>query len=211
MNYKSLLYELQQGGYNGSYMPDAVPINVPSNASLYGVNLNTRTIDAPQYLSVLEEHKAETVYFLVDRYYDNMDLSQTVCVIYFVTKDGKGYVYNVPFCDVTTFYGKMIIPWNITGAATRLEGKVKYAINFYLMEDLDINPNDLDTIDWDQVKFKYRLSTKPAESEVLHGLNMEDFANDEDFGFDRNLTQLHTLLSSLNQAVQESVVYWVDA
>lgn len=217
MNYKSLLYELQQGNNNGSYIPDAVAINVPSNASLYNVDLKTRTIEAPQYLSVLNEHRAETVYFLVDRYYDNMDLSQTVCVIYFVTKDGKGYIYYVPFCDVTTFYGKMIIPWNISGAATAFEGKVKYNLSFYLMENIpDINNYDL--FDWANAKFKYRLTTKPAESEVLHGLPLETVANDADFGFSlENLNQTHTLLASIQdkintayEAIEDSIVYWTD-
>jgi len=72
MNYKSLLYEIQNAS---SASPTSDVIIVPSNARIYNVDLNTRIIDAPEYLSVQHEHYAETVYFLVDRYYDSMDLA----------------------------------------------------------------------------------------------------------------------------------------
>ena len=50
MTYKKLLFTL--AGQDGSSNPDAIKINVPTTADLYYVNLNTRTIDAPRYLSV---------------------------------------------------------------------------------------------------------------------------------------------------------------
>jgi len=51
MNYKSLLYDIQQENTN-NMGPTADTIIVPSNKRLYNVNLNTREIDAPEYLSV---------------------------------------------------------------------------------------------------------------------------------------------------------------
>jgi hypothetical protein len=78
MNYKSLLSEINNAAM-ASTLVDAIV--VPSNKQLYNVDLNTRKIEAPEVLSIQSEHYAETVYFLVDRFYDNMDLAQTNCVI----------------------------------------------------------------------------------------------------------------------------------
>lgn len=207
MIYKNLLYELSKGK-NGSATPDAIQINVPSNAQFYTVDLSTRTIDAPKYLSVQQEHRAETVYFLIDRYYDNVDLSKTTCVVNFINADNQGYVYFVPYCDVYLFDGKIILPWNISGAATAKPGIVRYSLMFYRMEDLPA-AEDLDTAE-DLGKITYRLTTQMAQSEVMYGLDIEEVAKDEDFGFTSSLEQLHALLASITQSYQEAFVYWTD-
>jgi hypothetical protein len=56
-------------------------ILLPSDENVYEIDLNKRTINAPDFLSVKEDHAAETIYFLVDRFYDNMDLSTAACII----------------------------------------------------------------------------------------------------------------------------------
>jgi hypothetical protein len=56
-------------------------ILLPSDENVYEIDLNKRTIKAPDFLSVKEDHAAETIYFLVDRFYDNMDLSTAACII----------------------------------------------------------------------------------------------------------------------------------
>jgi hypothetical protein len=38
-------------------------------------------VEAPPVLGVKKDHYAETLYFSVDRYYDNMDLASTTCLI----------------------------------------------------------------------------------------------------------------------------------
>jgi hypothetical protein len=48
---------------------------------VYDIDLKTRTITPPSLLSVSKDHKAETIYFSIDRYHDYMDLSNTTCVI----------------------------------------------------------------------------------------------------------------------------------
>ena len=212
MIYKNLLYELSKG-QNGSSTPDAVEINVPSNARFYQVDLATRTIDAPKYLSVQQEHRAETVYFLVDRYYDNVDLSQTTCIVNFINADNQAYIYYVPFCDVYLFDGKMILPWNISGAATAKPGKVQYSLTFYRMENI-VNPSDLDITE-NLGKLTYKLSTQMAQSEVMYGLNLEDLIvledqNDENYDYTNDLKLLQTILASIGQSYEEAVVYWTD-
>jgi hypothetical protein len=55
MNYKNLLYEIQKVNSLG---PTADQLTIPKEAQLYEVDLNTRTIKAPSFLSVESEHKA---------------------------------------------------------------------------------------------------------------------------------------------------------
>ena len=121
--------------------------------NMYEVNLSTREINSPKFLSINAEHKAEVVYFVMDRFYDYMDLINTTCVIQYIAPDNKPYVYVVPFYDIYTFrhLNKMIIPWNIDGAATQTSGLVKYSIRFYKLSGEGSN-----------AELVYNLNTLPA-------------------------------------------------
>ena len=110
MNYKSLLSEISNAVSASSVVDKLI---VPSNKQLYTIDLETREVEAPEILSIQSEHYAETVYFLVDRYYDNMDLAQTNCVVQYAIGDNS-YVYAVPFCDISTYEDKIIIPWTVS-------------------------------------------------------------------------------------------------
>jgi hypothetical protein len=54
---------------------------LPFADTIYNVDMKTRVIDSPTFLSVLKDHKAESIYFSVPRYLDYMDLSETACII----------------------------------------------------------------------------------------------------------------------------------
>ena len=122
-------------------------------------------------------------------------------------------MYYVPYCDVYTYYGKIILPWNITGAATRTAGKIQYFITFFRMEPRDISEEEEEEND-ELYKFTYRLNTLPATSEVLVGLDLHRIAtadfDDQSYGFDDSFEQLHTLLASLQESIEDSVLYWID-
>lgn len=145
-----------------------VALLLPSTETIYEVDLNTRTISAPEFLSLETDHYAETIFFKVDRYFDNMDLTSTVCLIQYenknaVKEDGSpagGYAYLVPFYDVEYLKeeNKMLIPWAIGGPATAAAGDVVFAIRFYQLGD----NNEL----------IYNLNTIPATSKILHGMNV---------------------------------------
>lgn len=220
MNYKELLYEIQNASIQG---PTVDTIIVPSNILLYNINLDTREIDAPEYLSVQHEHYAETVYFVVDRFYDNMDLAQTTCVVQYVTPDNDSYVYAVPFCDTVTYSGgirdedgkmidehpKIIIPWCISGSATKLSGTVKYIVRFYKIDDKSISLDENNHIDFDQVKFSYSLSTKPASSKVMYGLPIDGILDEEDYHLDSDI-RFYEFLNVISQMVDNATIYWID-
>lgn len=206
MNYKSLLYEIQKAS-SSQKGPTADTIIVPSNIRLYKIDLNTREIDAPEYLSVQHEHYAETVYFLVDRYYDNMDLAQTTCIVQYVTNN-QSYVYAVPFCDVTTYPDKIIIPWCISGSATEYAGIVKYLLRFYCM-DMPSTEGESE-YDPSQAQFSYSLSTLVAQSRVMYGLPVENVLDEPEYHVDTN-NRFYELLRSIGEMVDNSTLYWNEA
>ena len=205
MNYKSLLYEIQNASTQG---PTVDTIIVPSNILLYNIHLDTREIDAPEYLSVQHEHYAETVYFVVDRYYDNMDLAQTTCVVQYVTPDEESYIYAVPFCDTITFPDKIIIPWCISGSATSLSGTVKYVVRFYKIDEQSVIGEN-NEYDPSGAEFSYSLSTKPASSKVMYGLPIEGILDEENYHIETN-NRFYEFLNVVNQMVDNATLYWTD-
>lgn len=142
---------------------------LPSSEKVYNIDLKTRQIETPEYLSVEHDHKSETVYFKVDRFFDYMDLSQTVCIVQYVTADNKARIYAVPFYDVTSYADeeKMLIPWCIDGGATAVAGTVQYSIRFYKVDEVG-------------QQFLYNLNTRPSKSKVLYGMDVQDINDDYD-------------------------------
>lgn len=148
------LYELQKQN---------APSNVflPFAHNIYDIDLSTRKINGPEFISARRDHKSEIIYFKIDRYFDYMDLSNTICVIeYIVPGDTKRvpHIYIVPFYDTSKFVseGKMIFPWSVGGAATSREGTIEYAIRFYRIDGEGENR-----------KLVYNLNTLPAKSKIL--------------------------------------------
>lgn len=163
--------------------------------NMYEVDLSTREIKSPKYLSVTADHKAEVVYFVFDRYFDYMDLSNTTCVIQYIAPNGSPYVYVVPFYDIYTFrhLNKMIIPWNIDGAATQQKGELRYSIRFY-----KLNGEGKDS------EIVYNLNTLPASSEILEGLDVDPL-NKEEVDFQ---TEAYEYLMSQISQLSRKELYW---
>lgn len=162
--------------------------------TIYDIDLGTREINAPQFLSVSTDHKAETIYFRVKRFHDYMDLSNTICVIQYITPDGKVHLYAVPFYDVVTEKANntMLFPWCVDGAATEYKGDVKFTIRFYRVEELA-----------GEYYLTYNLNTQIATSKVLEGMQVSELSQDFDLsaeGFD--------YLLSLIQNINRDGVYW---
>lgn len=193
MTYKNLLAQIQNAAIQST-----TTVNMPSNKQFYEIDLSSRTINGPATISVQGEHYAETVYFLVDRFYDNMDLAQTNCVVHYVIGD-KSYVYAVPFCDVRSYDGKIIIPWTISMSATQESGTVQYFVRFYLIDDSE-NTED--------PQYIYNLNTRPATSQVLTTLSQEDFVEEDNT---LNLPSYYEeLVSNFNTIANTAAVFWTD-
>ena len=153
------LFALTDGGN-----PPTLAALLPKSESIYNIDLNSRTIEAPEFLSVRYDHNSETVYFIVDRYFDNQDLSDTCCVIQYINAKQEGRFYVVPYYDIVTFAleNKMIVPWCIEGEATKAAGDVTYSIRFF-------------KTDATGKKLTYNLNTLSSTSTVLNGMNILDY------------------------------------
>ena len=88
---------------------------VPASEPKIDIDLDSREITFPEeyksFLSVATDHRAETVYFRVDRYFDGVD--------------------PVIIKDLTSEAGKIIFGWCIGGEATKSAGTIKFSVRFY--------------------------------------------------------------------------------
>lgn len=175
--------------------PSLVELPSATEGNSFDVDLNARIIHGPKHLSVAKDHKAEVIYFVVDRYYDYMDLSTTICLVQYVTPDKEPYVYIVPFYDISSRReeNKLILPWNIDGAATQLKGPVEYSLRFYKIEG-----------EGKDAKLVYNLNTLSTTSEVLHGLDVYPL-NSEKVDFE---TKAYELIMSEISKLQRKTTYW---
>lgn len=179
---------------------------LPSAENIYNVSITTRVIDAPKFLSVEKDHRSETIYFVVDRYADYMDLAQTCCIITYKNKKANvTRIYTVPFYDIFTFQdiNKMLIPWCLDANVAQAAGQVEFAIQFYKIGEIydeETNTNKKAII--------YSLNTLPATSEILDGMevNIEDMSS----SYLLDYTQYQEIQEQIKQLTEQvkDQVYW---
>lgn len=163
--YYSNLYRIQDQN------PPTLALLLPSTERIYNIDLNSRTIEAPEYLSVETDHRAEAIYFKMPRFFDGVDLTSKTTVIQYQNAAGEGHVYVVPFYDVETadrlginegsdVRQTVLFPWLIDHNVAKKAGIVSYNIRFYEMTS--------------EKKILYSMNTLSAESKILHGIDLSD-------------------------------------
>ena len=173
-------------------------ILLPKDEKIYDIDLNTRKISAPTFLSVSKDHEAETIYFKFDRYFDYIDLTTKACVIQYTNANGDSYIYPVPYFDIETFASenKVVIPWCIQGKATEKAGLVKFAVKWYSINE--------------SKKLTYSFNTLVAEGQILQGQNPNEM-NWENDQIDLS-PELAELIQDLEYAYNNNTftLYWRD-
>lgn len=171
--------------------PSIVPLQPDS--IIMNIDLNSRIIEAPEYLSVEEDHLAETVYFRLDRFYDNQDLANTVGIIQYINGKGDGYIYPIPYYDIATEKenNKILFPWCIEGHVTEKSGVINFSIKFYDIENEEV---------------KYILNTLPAKSKVAKGLEVSNIENNPDYS---HLLSIADQLIAEVQNIKRQDLYWI--
>lgn len=201
--YYSLLYTIQDKSNEYKTVHQEPPMRMPENEPTLKVDLNNRTIEAPETLGVQHDHYSETVFFEVDRYYNEVDLWYTTCVVEYENKTTKkSRIYIPPYCDIIEVGegaekdAKLIIPWCISGEATREAGIVEYSLKFYdldLKEDTDLeNPEFVMT---------FLLNLQPTRSKVLKGMGSATIPEDYDVAAD-TLLSIYKLLNAIPKVYQ---------
>ena len=186
-NYEKLVADIETNNYPLNY---AV---VFTDSQIYDIDLNTRVINAPEFLSMERDHHAETIYFRVDRYVDQIDLSTKTCIVRYVNANGDAYMYQVPFYDVTSEAedGKMLFPWCLSGAVTAVPGPVKFSVKFY-----DVDKDG---------KISFSLHTKVAQGKVLFGMDLDQQLA-EDYSLSASAEE--DLRYRINQLTAHNAVFW---
>jgi hypothetical protein len=184
----------------------------PDKKKTYNIDLATRIIDAPAHLSVSRDHESETIYFKIDRFHDYMDLTNTTCVIQYITPDKKAHLYAVPFYDVITdkVNNKVIFPWCVDGNVTKFTGIVEFSVRFYIAESYEeikeVYDEESDTLKEEKslaFRLLYNLTTAPAYSKVLDGMEVSKLESD----FDISASAVDYILGEISKINREGV-YW---
>lgn len=177
---------------------------LPNSENIYNVNINTREVEAPEFLSIEKDLRAETIYFSVDRYADYMDLSETCCVIKYnnANKNQGTRYYPVPFYDIYKFYKqkKMIFPWVLDSTVTNTPGPIEFSINFFKFIDKVTERNDVSK------ELIYNLNTLPATSKVLTSINEKQIASDSEYILKDS--QYYQLLDQIQSVSNLQKLYW---
>jgi len=171
--------------------------------------METRSIKVPRFLSVQFDHNAEVIYFRLPRYYDNMDLATTVCVIQYINADGTTGLYWVPYYDVEHYIQSdedpnlvepvILVPWAINGLATIKAGKVQFNLRFYKLK------KDQET---SKYTYLYNMSTQTAVGEILHGaeLKAEDIEK-----YTEEMTDIASqVYAEIKNSEDRATTYWLD-
>lgn len=187
--YKQALLDIQKG-------VTVVRTTLPSTEPRIPIDLDTRQISIPdefKFLATKKETKAETIYFVCDRYFDDIDLSTKTCVVQWVNTDGKitnRGLYPVTEIDTNSVDGKIVFGWTIQSESTQIAGRIEFAITFYeINEDKTI----------DQSVFEYNLTTLATSSLVLDTLDIWGSTTPPG-----NPTELQVWLNKINSIAQEA-------
>lgn len=187
---------------------------IPFAEDYIEVDWRTRSIGERDVLSTARDHKAESIYFIMDRYWDYMDLSTATCVISYKTypvdpkKQGVTGLYAVPFYDIyshratpgTFEKDRMVIPWCIDGRVTQDEAEVEYAIRFY-------------RVDEEGKKIIYNLNTVPNMGKVLYGLNVQPngLENADDLAGDYDISSsMYEHFTDEIRKLNQQDIFWIE-
>lgn len=222
-SYEDLLYQLQSyKDEKGVSYPRSVEL-IFEDSQVYDVDLNSRLVNTPDFLSVQFDHNAEILYFKCPRFYENVDLASTVCVIeYLNAEHTKGQaktrdsgIFWVPYVDVSHYdvsYDEngekvitpmMYIPWAVGGLATLYPGQVTFTIRFF---NLVKNSKGY--------SYAFNLSTRPKNGEILHGIDLDE---DELSEFSASVDVVSQIYAAIAESeakafekAEAAVLYWKD-
>lgn len=197
------------------------------------INTNTREIVIPdimQNIGVLGDHKAETVWFKMDSYFDResfLDLvpsengtAKMQVVVQYINAMNEPYMYYVDNAYVTyadrleetDATGKpypegqsidtVIFPWELTNEVTKYSGIVRFAIRIYRIEDVDIYDTAGNYVGTEK-KTTYVFNTQQGQFNILNGLNNAD----DTLGSASTLTptQIEEIFSKISEIYTESM------
>lgn len=169
-----------------------------AKAHLINIDWNTRAVTLPSayssYISVLTDHRAETVYFSADRYFDDVDLTTLTISVEFVNAHGEGRIYPVVDYDLSD-PEKIVFGWKLGYEATKYAGDIQFMVHVF-------------SVDPATHKYTYSLNTLPCTARVLKTVEVDNVTGVQDtYGMDAN--EVEDLFGRL-RALEEKAVTWYD-
>lgn len=187
---------------------------IPFDEPTIKVHLNSRVIDIEnseysEFLSMAEDHRAETVYFELDRYFEDVDLFNCTCIVEYINGGGHPRIYPVTLKDIRQGFDengrlteKLILAWNLGSEATLFKGQIQFCITFYRIS-YDVLDNGMIT----NCNLVYALHTTPAIGNILNGMEYDEQQETEITDY-YELSEKH--YKALYAAIEQKNVYWND-
>lgn len=202
--YNELLYAINDPN---NLTDEPIYYRIPADEPIYKIDLEKREIEAPEFLSVLEDHNAEVIWFKVDRFFDDVDLYGATCWIQYINALKEEYVaVTIPKVIEDNDHSVLYIPWPINNAVAKAAGNVNFSFQFYKMgEDKNVY---------------FSLHTKPATSKILHGLHVDpakfiEDGNVDDSQINPQYSEFLRMYQELTQAYstlsKDYELYWIEA
>jgi len=201
-NYAALLARISDTVINANLRKNLASIN------LFKIDLDAREIIAPadylDFIGVVGEHRAETITFQVDRYYEDVDLADMCIVVEYVNAQGEGRVAPILVRDFITFDNQILFDWVIDSDFYKEPGIVEFDVRFFMIGDsLDPDGNRA---------LVYSLRTKPFTSRILDTLPLDltEFQEEYESQFASELDQLIGMRDALQSAIDNKKFFWKD-
>lgn len=168
-----------------------------------------QTLDGRNFLAMEKDHRSQTIYFVVDRYFEDVDLLNCTCIIEYINAGNHARVYPVTVKHLLTEMKadqgeteRIVLAWCLSNEVTMFPGTIKFSIMFYRMAyETDVSGNVFNC------ELLYALHTQPVESQILKGLNYSENQKNE-------LEAIQGVAESNYQAILEQIrqknVYWND-
>ena len=178
---------------------------IPKDEPVYKIDLNSRTVEAPEFLSVLEDHNAEVIWFKVDRFFDDVDLFGSTCWIQYKNAAKENHItVTVPKVIKESDHDTLYLPWPITGHATKAAGKIEFSFQFFKIGE--------------SKNVYFNIHTQTASSKILHGMKMNPVEFLENGGVDdsqinpqkNEFLKMYQELTTLYNKLNDFKVYWLE-
>ena len=170
-------------------------INTP-DYGFFEVDLDQRVVIPPSeyrdFLSLEQEHQAETIYFEAPRYFDEVDLTNTTIIIEYINAENEARIYPAVLQDWTSNPGFIRFAWVLGHEATKTAGTIRFSVRFY-------------SVDQNQKIFTYSLQTQPYQGRIAFG--MRDKEGDPVNAFE-NYDYSSEVITALTQQITESRLRW---
>lgn len=186
---------------------------IPEDETIYKIDLDARKVlTVPTNIGTSDEHNATLIWFMVDRFYDDIDLfkweydenhKQRVgnCWVQYTNANKESYFFNAPLMLYPDRFGsdKILIPWLISHHVVQKAGTVEFSFQFFALYGKGEN-----------TKFRYIINTQPAKTKVLEATWLDPLGevinkNPEE----QVLDDLRNFLDKYDKLQADHAVYWL--